>query len=250
MDKQSLVNNTMNKIKAFFLELFFPSFCLGCNKEGTHLCQDCKSLLEISEYNYCLCSKNPLRLTPDNQSGKCSRCKDKKLSGLYFALPYKEKLLTKKLIYSFKYRYLKSLAKNLSDIVIEHLFLAGNNKEHIWINSVLVPVPMEIKKMKDRGYNQAHELAKELSKVIKVPVVTDSLIKTKATKPQIELSAQQRIENVKDAFEVKNFEQLNGKKIFLIDDVYTTGSTMEECAHVLRTSGVKSVWGIVIAREG
>ena len=97
---------------------------------------------------------------------------------------------------------------------------------------------------------QRDELAKELSKVIKVPVVTDSLIKTKATKPQIELSAQQRIENVKDAFEVKNFEQLNGKKIFLIDDVYTTGSTMEECAHVLRTSGVKSVWGIVIAREG
>src|SRR3989344_6701096 len=240
----------MNKIKAFFLELFFPSFCLGCNKEGTHLCQDCKSLLEISEYNYCLCSKGPLRLPTGNQSGKCNRCKDKKLSGLYFALPYKENVLTKNLIYSFKYRYLKNLAKNLSDIIVEHLFLAGNNKEQIWTDSILVPVPMEIKKMKSRGYNQSYELAKELSKVIKVPVTTDSLIKKEVTKPQIELSAQQRIENVKDAFEVKNFEQLTGKKIFLIDDVYTTGSTMEECAHVLRTFGAKQVWGLAIAREG
>src|ERR1041384_1575858 len=98
--------NYVDKIKEFLLELFFPSFCLGCKKEGTYLCQDCKATLEISQYNYCLCNKNPLRLAPLAQGklqGKCPRCQDKKLTGVYSALPYKERALTKKLIHQFKY---------------------------------------------------------------------------------------------------------------------------------------------------
>ncbi len=246
-----MTSNFKLQISNFLLELFFPSFCLGCQQEGVLLCQDCKSTLEISEYNYCLCSKNPLRLPQENKNGKCSRCQDKKLSGLYFALPYQEKFLTKKLIYQFKYPpYLKTLAKDLTSILIEHFVLAKNNTDNIWENGVLVPVPMEKRKMKNRGYNQAEELAKELSKTLKIPMVSGNLIKIKATLPQIKLSAKERSENLKNAFLVKNPGELKNKKIFLVDDVYTTGSTMEECANVLRTSGVKQVWGIAIAREG
>ena len=153
--------------KDFLLELFFPSSCLGCKKEGSYLCQDCKSVLEISEYNYCLCNKNPLRLAPLSPAewrgspqkgrqgkiqGKCSRCFNKKLLGLYFALPYKEKPLTRKLIYQFKYSpYIKNLAKVLSNILIEHFILAKNNTEQIWQNSLLIPVPLEKKRLKSRG---------------------------------------------------------------------------------------------------
>lgn len=131
------MDNSKTKIfKNFLLELFFPSFCLGCQREGLLLCQDCKSTLDISEYNYCLCNKNPLRLAPLTQGkhqGKCTRCQDKKLSGLYFALPYKEKFLTKKLIYQFKYEpYLKNLAKVFAQILVEHFVLAHNNTEKIW----------------------------------------------------------------------------------------------------------------------
>jgi len=238
-------------IKNFLLELFFPSFCLGCNKEGTYLCQDCKSILEISEYNYCLCGKNPLRLPPQNSgNGKCRKCSDKKLSGLYFALPYKEKFLTKKLIYRFKYKpYLKILSRDLAGILIEHLVLAKNNTEEIWQNSVLIPIPLEKKKLKDRGYNQAEELTKELSKILEVPMITDILIKTKSTLPQIKLSKVKREENVKNAFSIKNTTEIAGKKIFLVDDVYTTGATMEECASILKGAGAKQIWGIAIARE-
>lgn len=239
--------------KNFLLELFFPSFCLGCNKENVLLCGDCRATCEISEYTYCLCNKNPLRLPAQAglpSGGKCQRCQDKKLSGLYFALPYKEKFLTKKLIYHFKYRHLKTLSKSLAEMLGEHFVVTKNNIEVIWENSILIPVPMEIKKMKHRGYNQAEELAKELASIVKIPVVLGNLTKIRATLPQMELSAKERQENLKNAFFVENPVELNNKKIFLVDDVYTTGSTMEECARVLKDAGVKQVWGIAFAREG
>jgi len=242
------------KIYHFLLELLFPSFCLGCKKEGTYLCEDCKSTLEISEYNYCLCNKNPLRLPPyilGKPQGKCPKCTDKKLSGLYSALPYKEKFLTRKLIYQFKYPpYIKSLSETLARILQDHFIITENINEEIWKNSILISVPVEKSRLKNRDYNQSEELAKKLSAILKVPVILDNLIKIKATKPQMELSAKERQENVKNAFLIKKPEEISGKKIFLLDDVYTTGSTMEECAKVLKESGAKEVWGISIAREG
>ena len=180
------MDNSLQKTKEFLLDLFFPKFCLGCKKEGTYLCDDCRALLDINEFNYCLCDGRQ-RLLHDPKLGKCNKCSDKKLSGLYFALPYKEKALTKKLIYQFKYQpYLKDLAKTLASILIEHFVLSGKNTDEIWKNSVLVPVPLDKKKFKIRGYNQSEELAKELSKVLQIPVISDVLIKTKSTKPQME----------------------------------------------------------------
>ena len=239
------------KIKNFFLDLFFPKFCLGCQKEGSYLCQDCKEILDINQFNYCLCDKNPLRLPLDSKIGKCPNCQDKKLAGLFFALPYKEKQLTKKLIYQFKYQpYLKDLAKILASLIIEHLILSNKNTNEIWNNSVLIPIPLNKKKLKLRGYNQSEELAKELSKILKIPVILDCLIKIKDTKPQMELKKEERAKNLQNAFAIKNCEKMQNKKIFLVDDVYTTGFTMEECAKVLKSSGIKNVWGIAIARDG
>jgi ComF family protein len=238
------------KIKTFLLDLFFPKFCLGCEREGSYLCQDCKEILDINQFNYCLCDKDPLRLPSDSKTGKCQRCQDKRLSGLYFALPYKEKQLTKKLIYQFKYQpYLKDLAKTLSALIIEHLILSAKNTNEIWQNSILIPVPLDKNKFKIRGYNQSEELAKELSKVLKVPIALDCLIKIKTTSSQMELSKNEREVNLQNAFIIKNPAETAGKKIFLVDDVYTTGSTMTECTKILKSSGAKQVWGICIARE-
>ncbi len=135
-------------------------------------------------------------------------------------------------------------------IIVEHLVLSKNNTDEVFDNAVLVPVPLENKKLKQRGYNQAEELAKELAKVLKIPVVSSNLVKIKKTESQIGLNAKARQENVKGAFAIKNPAELAGKKVFLIDDVYTTGSTMEECANVLRTLGrTKQVWGMSVARD-
>jgi len=249
------VDNLIDKTKKTMLDLFFPKFCLGCRKEGTYLCDDCRTLLDISEYNYCLCDKKPMRLPPDQKSGKCSRCQNKQLSGLYFALPYKEKQLTKKLIRQFKYQpYLKDLAKTLASILIEHFVISGKNTNEIWKNAILIPVPLSKKKLKERGYNQSEELAKELSRALQIPVISDCLMKIKHTSPQMELKKEEREKNLKNAFAIKSgatsdVAPLSGKKIFLVDDVYTTGSTMEECCLVLKNAGAKSVWGVTIARE-
>src|SRR3989339_124835 len=251
-------------MKQFLLDLLFPKFCLGCKREGSYLCEDCRSLLDITQFYYCLCSRNHQTIPPNEKYGKCSRCQNKKLSGLYFALPYKEGHITKKLIYKFKYKpYLKDLAKTLAGILIEHFIITQKNTDAIWKNSVLVPVPLDKKKIKIRGYNQSEELAKELSKVLQVPIISDVLIKTKITSPQMELKKEAREKNLLGAFAVSdssviasevrplgdergNPESIKNKKIFLVDDVYTTGCTMEECARVLRDAGAKSVWGIAI----
>jgi ComF family protein len=241
-------------IKPFLLDLAFPKFCLGCNKEGSYLCQDCAHLLEISENNYCLCQK-PI-IVPKIfgiEKGKCQNCQEKRLSGLYFAFSYKNKL-AQKLIRSFKYEpYIKDLAKTLASLLIEHFVLTGQNTNDIWapngIPAVLIPIPLDKDKFKKRGYNQSEELAKELSGVLKISVATNILVKTKVTDPQMELKKEKREKNLENAFAVENFDGIANKKIFLVDDVYTTGSTMNECAKALRQAGAKHVWGIVLARE-
>ena len=245
------MDNLFNKSKEFVLDLFFPRFCFSCKKEGFYLCDDCRALLDIAEFNYCLCDSPALRLAIGSKTGKCNRCQNKKLSGLYFALPYKQ-TLTKKLVYQFKYQpYLKDLAKTLASILAEHFVISGKNTDEIWKNSILVPIPLDKKKLKNRGYNQTEELAKELSKIIQVPMISDLLVKLKSTKPQMELSKTEREKNLAGTFAVKPVfaPELRGGKVFLVDDVYTTGATMEECCLALKRAGAKSVWGIALARE-
>ena len=259
---------TVDKIKNLLLDILFPRFCLGCNKEGTYLCDDCKALLEISEHRYCLCNKNPLRLpailppqlqrcwrvqaglSPKDEKGKCKKCNSKKLSGLYFPLSYKEKALARKLIHFFKYPpyYLRDLANPLASLIIDHFLLLGEKIEELLKNSFLIPVPLDKKKMKQRGYNQSEELAKEISKMTKTPLLKNILIKTKSTPAQMDLPEEKRRENLKNVFVCKNSGLIGKKKIFLVDDVYTTGSTMEECALTLKRAGAKEVWGMVVAR--
>lgn len=243
------------KIKEFLLNIFFPKFCLGCKREGTYLCEDCKSTLEILERQYCLCNKNPsslplpsyLSMGRRNKTGKCKKCYSKNLSGLYFALSYQEKSLARKLIRRFKHSpYIKELTEPLSFLIIEHFLLLNKNPGQICQGGILIPIPLTKRKLKKRGFNQAEEIAKELTKILKVPLISDNLIKIKET--QINLPEREHKEDLKNTFFCKNPDAIKQKKIFLIDDVYTTGSTMEEATRVLKKAGAKEVWGIAIAR--
>jgi ComF family protein len=213
-------------IKKFLLDLFFPKFCFGCQKEGSYLCQDCLSVLEISSCHQKYSTKN--------------------LADLYFALPYQNPLV-KKLIQKFKYKpFIKELAENLASLIITHLQLLDNKPN--FTNFILIPIPLNEKRLKWRGFNQAEEISKELSKFLKLPLISNCLVRVKNSYPQVELTAEARKENVKDTFFCQNKEEIFGKKILLVDDVYTTGATMEEAARVLKKSGAKEVLGIVVAR--
>jgi len=235
----------INTSKDFLIDLFFPKFCFNCGKEGEYLCSDCLALIDILEYQFCLvCGKRVI-------DGKtCLRCRSKtRLDGLYFAVSYQNKLI-KKLISQFKYKpFIKDLSKTLASLIITHFYLSNKIDFLVSEKSILVPVPLDRKKLKLRGFNQSEEITKELSLLLKIPLVNNALIKIKNTQPQIELSKEERKENIRGAFLCRDAEQVRGKKIFLIDDVFTTGATMEECAKVLKSAGARQVWAIAVARE-
>jgi competence protein ComFC len=232
---KSILNN-------FLLDILFPKFCLCCKREGSYLCQDCLSVLEIMENSFCLC-ENPVRLA---ETGKCRKCQRRQLAGLYFAVSYKNNLV-KNLIHQFKYEpYIKGLSVSLALIIITHFDLIQKNFEQG--DYVLIPVPLAKKRLKGRGFNQSEEIAKELSGRLGIPLFSDALLKIKSTAPQTELAKEERLENIRGVFSVENAEKIKNKKILLVDDVYTTGSTMEECSRILKDSGAKEVWGVAAAR--
>jgi len=233
-------------LKKFLLNLFFPQFCLGCGKEGSLICKDCLSLIEISEYQYCpFC--NPPKRVFDGRN--CPTHQRMKLNGLFAATSYQNSLV-KKLITSFKYEpFLKTLKGPLAFLIIAH-FLLSENKiiQEEPENSLLIPIPLSPFKRRWRGFNQSEEIAQELSTFFKIPLFY-GLIKIKKTQPQVELKREERIKNIQGAFKVREPAKIRRKRIFLVDDVFTTGSTMEEAARVLKIAGAREVWGIVVARE-
>jgi ComF family protein len=219
-------------------DIVFPKKCINCKKEGSHLCEDCLSLIEINPYQYCLCEKLEKR-------DKCDNCKNRYLDKILSAASFKNKIL-KEAVHKFKYGYIKDLCQPLAILILSHFEVAN-----IEINDsfVIVPVPMTDKKKRRRGFNQSEEMAKVISEATGIPLFSDLLVKTKETSPQMELKKEERINNVKDCFEIKKEEMIKDKIVLLLDDVYTTGSTLEECAKVLKQSAAKEVWGLTVGRE-
>ena len=112
---------------------------------------------------------------------------------------------------------------------------------------ILVPVPMHHKQFAKRQYNQSAVLAAHLSQATGIPSVPKILARIRETRPQYTLNKQERAENIKHAFQVKDGAQLPGAKVLVIDDICTTGSTINECARVLKQAGASEVHGLVLA---
>lgn len=236
--------NFFTKISEFCLNLFFPRVCINCQREGNWLCDDCLATLEIQSNVFCpIC----LRRTLDFKT--CRNCKNKtNLSGLLWALPY-QNFLVKKLIHQFKYEpFIKELKQPLSYIIISHLLLTEFFSSNRAQEFILIPIPLSKKRLRWRGFDQAEELSKEISNYFKMPILNNVLIRERETLPQVDLEGKDRKENIKGAFFCQKPDLIRGRKIFLIDDVYTTGTTMEEAAKILKEAGAKEVWGMVVAR--
>jgi len=225
------------------LDILFPKHCINCHRTGSFLCEDCKYLIEILENQYCpVCGK---RISSLNYTAVCKKCKSKtSLDGLYSACSYRDKV-ARKLIIQLKSGFIKNLADILSDLIISHFNLL--NKE--FPNALLIPIPLSKKTLRKRGFNQSELIAINLSKKMNLPLIANVLFKEKETVPQSNLLAKERMENVKGVFLIKNKEIIENKEILLIDDFYTTGTTMKECAKILLKAGAKQVTGVVIARE-
>ena len=111
----------------------------------------------------------------------------------------------------------------------------------------IAPVPLNIKRLRERGFNQSLLIAKVISKVKGVPLLMDILLKKKETPPQIGLSAKERLLNLKNSFEVKG--NIKGLRLFLVDDVMTTGATVTECSKEFTKAGAKEVLVLTLARS-
>lgn len=147
-------------------------------------------------------------------------------------------------IHRLKYGRHTSLSRPLGALVGDTLF-------RFWdVNSVdlLVPVPLHLKRLRHRGFNQAHLLIQRWAKHDGIPFDGLTLLRNRWTEPQTALSRKERKKNIKGAFVVKTRDRIEGKKIVLVDDVYTTGSTVNECARVLMSAGAQIVDVLTLAR--
>ncbi len=226
----------VREIKRGLLDLLFPPRCASCREMGSLLCAKCRDEFELIEPPLCphcgrprpngrlcpLCQRDPLRI-----------------SGVR-AVAYFDGTL-REAIHGFKYSNLQDLAIPLGQLMSDYWEKSPLPAE------VIVPVPLHPDRLRERGYNQATLLAKELGKSIGLPVSESGLVRVRATRPQVELGAQERKENVHDAFRCSNAE-LKGKRVLLIDDVCTTGATLEACSIALRQVGARSVWAFTLAR--
>ena len=227
------------------LDFIFPKRCVNCKKYGSYLCQNCFIYLSFDVKNLCLlCDK------PTFNSLTHPMCKRKhSIDGCFSALTYNK--TTQKLIYNFKYKpYLKDLTAVLSDLfyesIIQNEYFNNELKKSGWVFS---PIPLSSSKLKKRGYNQSEILAKELSKKFNFPV-QNVLKRVRETKTQVGLSNIDRKLNIKGVFDLNNQKSIiKNKNVFLVDDVVTTGSTLNEAANVLKRNGAKRVIGLTLARD-
>jgi ComF family protein len=228
----------ISKVKRVALDLFFPPWCIGCGREGKYICDACRQNLPLISPPVCAVCGRPL--TIDNT---CPGCIEWPVAIDGIRSPFLFDGAIRKVIHEFKYRNLKAAAPLLADFL--HDFL----KDDPLPADVLVPVPIHQKRQRERGYNQSSLVARELGKMSGLPLVEDCLIKKVNTPPQVRTaSVSERRKNIADAFICAD-GRLQGKRVLLVDDVSTSGATLNACAGVLKTAGAASVWGLVIALE-
>ncbi|PIR92784.1 hypothetical protein COT99_04360 [Candidatus Falkowbacteria bacterium CG10_big_fil_rev_8_21_14_0_10_43_10] len=244
----------IRKIKSainFFTDIIFPIECLGCGKEGKWICERCASAIPINRNSYCLGCK-----TKTDFGEFCDQCESQyNLSGVFIASDYDNELI-KKTIKALKYRFVYGISRELSRLLIlfmdrQRAKIKGNESLPRVItgfsNAVAMPVPLHKKRQKWRGFNQAEKLAAEFAKHFRLELNTEDLRRVVSTKSQAKLSEAERKKNLIDSLAWRG-AGLAGRNIIIVDDVTTTGSTLEECAKVLKRAGAGEVWGLVVAK--
>lgn len=203
-----------NRILFYMREMFFPVFCLGCGKEGEWVCGNCYKTI--------------------NTKGM--------LGHYHLAVtPYREDWLIGKIVRGFKYNYVGELSTVIEKLVREFV---EKHLDYFLQADVIVPVPLHKKRLAERGFNQSEFIVQVVGKIINKSVA-NLLIRHRATEHQARLNREKRLVNVKDAFSATGSV---GGRILLVDDVYTTGSTMRECTQALLGAGADKVFGFSLAK--
>lgn len=205
------------------LNIIFPTCCGICKRlYKTWLCPKCYY----------------------NLKKECKYIKLEKENFYIYCIGKYEKNI-RKLILRFKFKENAYLARTFAEIISKNKEFIHNIKQYDYI----VPVPMYIENKNIRGYNQTELLAKRIKESLGIDYIQDALIKAKQNKKQSSLSEKERAENVKDVYRLQNSEKLKNKKILLLDDIYTTGSTIKACREELVKSEADKIDVLVLAKR-
>lgn len=216
----------VDSLKKLALDLIFPRWCVGCGRGGEFLCPDCIRTL------------TPARLTLYTTHAGAGQY----LSSV--SAPYAFRGVMREAVHQLKYRNLRALAEVLGR------FLGDYDAAHPRPVDIITAVPLHPRRLRERGYNQSALLAEELGKLTGREVRNDILERRRDTGPQaLTASAAARRVNVRGAFRCRNGAGLKGKKLLLIDDVVTSGATMNDCARALGKAGAATVRGLALAMD-
>ncbi len=222
----------------------FPLFCVVCKHEGGLLCGRCQKDIDLNAVFACpYCHKT-------TRAGEiCPACISHTtgLSQVVSFTKYQEHTAMDKLLHAYKYAYQESVLLLYRQLFTD--FFARFPELYAGVD-YLVPIPLHRRRFAERGFNQSVGIAKELGAVRNMPM-HDMLCRKRYTNQQALLSQQERQENMQDAFALlpKKEALIYGKRILLVDDVYTTGATMQSAAAVLKSAGAKEVCGFTILRS-
>lgn len=218
------------------VDLIFPPRCGGCETPGSLWCETCQAEVRNVPPPTCACCGQP-----GVADGLCASCRATPL-----ALEVIQSMTLfdgriRHAIHAFKYRRVAALAEPLGDALAR-----------FWLRApapvgAIVPVPLHPQRQRERGYNQAELLARRVGRASGAPVRVSTLRRVRATAVQMTLSAAERRANVADAFACDD-AAVRGIDVLLIDDVCTTGSTLDACARALKQAGAQAIYGLTLAR--
>jgi ComF family protein len=231
-----------------FLDILFPPRCHFCKEiipeaDDLHLCARCLGACEVIRSPLCKRCGVPF-YTDVGEDHLCGRCIDRTppftaaRAAALFDGPIKE------LIHSLKYNRRVQHRRPLAQLAVRRLdlFVAESRAD------LVIPVPLHVKRLRQRGFNQAVLLGEIVAREWGLPLLRRNLRRIRWTEPQINLSLTERAANVRGAFSVSEPILIRDKRIILVDDVYTTGSTVSECSCVLTDAGASEVFVVTIAR--
>lgn len=212
-----LLNKIINEL--------YPNQCIICGKlYSDEICIKCYKTLEIL--------------------AKTQKYNNKSFKEHIYLFKYEGRI--RKLIIDYKFNDKAYLSNFFTKIIIKNEKICRKIKSY----DIIIPVPIHKKRKNERGYNQSELIAKKIVENInQLQLVTDSLIKQKNTVAQSTLTKQQRKQNVKQVYKIANKQKIQNKKIILLDDIYTTGATAEECSKILKQNGAKEILVLTIAKD-
>jgi ComF family protein len=236
-------------VKNFIFDCLFPIYCVNCQSfipaaKQLYLCDNCLDSIVINSGFICpICFRRVVDFKKCLHSNKKSH-----LDFLGSALFYDHPVI-KNLIHQFKYQYIKEIAFTLANFL--NVFWTKTTKtiEEDWGGYIVIPIPLHKKRLCERGFNQSEEIAKIFAHQFNFKILDNILIRKVDNPPQAKIeNYEQRYKNIKNIFEVRSPGLINGQNIILIDDVFTSGATLQEAAKILKNNGAKKIIGLTIAR--